>query len=120
MTWEAGDNERRPQWALCIQDTGPGFERGYATPLERVLKIATTEAHEVEARNSSPDQQASLQADSAPTLASQTPPPMNRLPSGEGIGLSIVQRAVERMGGRVSMDSEVGRGSRFHVELREA
>jgi len=37
VTWEAGENERRPQWALCVQDTGPGFKRGSATPLERVL-----------------------------------------------------------------------------------
>jgi signal transduction histidine kinase len=39
---------------------------------------------------------------------------------GTGIGLAIVQRAVERMGGSVSLDSEPGRGSRFHVELPEA
>ena len=54
VTWEAGDDERRPQWAVCVQDTGPGFRGGSATPLERVLKRATTEAHEVEQRNLTP------------------------------------------------------------------
>jgi len=37
---------------------------------------------------------------------------------GTGIGLAIVRKAVERMGGRVGVESEVGRGSRFWVELR--
>ena len=71
VTWEAGEDDRRPQWILCVKDTGPGFKRGSATPLERNLKRATDEAHEVEQRNV-PVDQSSPQADSAPTLASQT------------------------------------------------
>jgi hypothetical protein len=47
VSWGAGGNDRRPQWTLCVQDTGPGFERESATPLEQVLKQATTEAHEI-------------------------------------------------------------------------
>lgn len=39
---------------------------------------------------------------------------------GTGIGLTIVRKAVERMGGRVDVDSEPGRGSRFWVELKRA
>ena len=38
---------------------------------------------------------------------------------GTGIGLAIVKRASERMGGRVGVESEEGRGSRFWVELKE-
>jgi PAS domain S-box-containing protein len=36
---------------------------------------------------------------------------------GTGIGLAIVRKAVERMGGAVGVESELGRGSRFRIEL---
>jgi signal transduction histidine kinase len=36
---------------------------------------------------------------------------------GTGLGLAIVRKGVERMGGRVGLESEAGRGSRFWVEL---
>jgi signal transduction histidine kinase len=40
--------------------------------------------------------------------------------AGHGIGLAIVQRAAERQGGSVGVDSEVGKGSRFWIELPSA
>ncbi len=36
---------------------------------------------------------------------------------GTGIGLAIVRRGIERMGGRVGFDSSVGMGSTFWIEL---
>jgi PAS domain S-box-containing protein len=41
----------------------------------------------------------------------------NQAYEGTGIGLTIVRKAVERMGGRVGVDSEPGKGSTFWVEL---
>ncbi len=38
---------------------------------------------------------------------------------GTGIGLAIVQKAVERMGGRVGVQSVPGQGSKFWIELRQ-
>ena len=39
---------------------------------------------------------------------------------GTGIGLAIVRKAVERMGGEVGLESQPGRGSRFWIDLPRA
>jgi len=39
---------------------------------------------------------------------------------GTGVGLTVVRKAVEKMGGKVGLESEPGRGSRFWVELKAA
>jgi PAS domain S-box-containing protein len=39
---------------------------------------------------------------------------------GTGIGLTIARKAVERMGGEIGLDSQLGRGSRFWISLPRA
>lgn len=39
---------------------------------------------------------------------------------GTGIGLALVRKVVDRMGGRLGVDSEEGQGSQFWLELRPA
>jgi PAS domain S-box-containing protein len=39
---------------------------------------------------------------------------------GTGIGLAIVNKGIERIGGRVGVESEPGKGSRFWIDLRKA
>ena len=43
--------------------------------------------------------------------------PQNRF-EGTGIGLAIVRKAIERIGGKVGVISEEGKGSRFWIELK--
>jgi signal transduction histidine kinase len=45
--------------------------------------------------------------------------PEESLP-GTGVGLAITKKAVERMRGHVGVDSELGRGSCFWIELAAA
>ncbi|HVO01044.1 MAG TPA: PAS domain S-box protein [Candidatus Cybelea sp.] len=39
---------------------------------------------------------------------------------GAGIGLAVTRQLIEAMGGSVTAESEVGRGSRFHLDLPKA
>jgi signal transduction histidine kinase len=39
---------------------------------------------------------------------------------GTGVGLAIVRKGAERMGGRVGVESQTGEGSRFWLELPAA
>jgi signal transduction histidine kinase len=44
---------------------------------------------------------------------------LNKSYEGTGIGLALVHKVVDRMGGKVGVESEPGQGSRFWIELKQ-
>jgi signal transduction histidine kinase len=110
VLWES----REEHWLLSVQDTGPGFSRGPAAPLERALKEATEESHEVETRAASAGD-ADGGADPAPTLPSQSRHRAAQILAGEGIGLSIVKRLCELLDASLELETAAGSGTTFRV-----
>ncbi|HKS57665.1 MAG TPA: sensor histidine kinase [Steroidobacteraceae bacterium] len=112
VTWEAGEEADANQWALCVQDTGPGF-RSAATPIKKMLQDATEAAHEAEEATDTTEL-APLTAEPPPTLTSESSP-RARVPRGEGIGLSIVKRLCELLDASIELQSAPGQGTTFRV-----
>jgi signal transduction histidine kinase len=114
LTWDATETGGVKRWELCVQDTGPGFQYRFVTPLTRALKKATEEAQIVEEQSEEAGSSES-QAQPAPTLSSQSiRRPPNQEP-GEGIGLSIVKRICELLNASLELETEPGKGSTFRV-----
>ncbi len=107
LLWEA----QNAHWTLSVQDTGPGFTRGPAAPLERALKLATEQARDIE----TPSAAEAAAVTPAPTLPSQSAHQSPQVLSGEGIGLSIVKRLCELLDASLEIDSAPGAGTTFRV-----
>ena len=114
LTWEERSTDEREQWSLCVQDTGPGFMPGTAAPLERALKHATDEAHQVDAQARTTGDQ-SRDLDPAPTLPSRSATGASGVGGGEGIGLSIVKRLCELLDASLELETSSGEGTTFRV-----
>jgi len=110
VVWEARDEH----WTLSVQDTGPGFTRGPAAPLERALKQATEESHEVESRAAAAGEPLGANAP-AVTLPSQSAHRSPQALSGEGIGLSIIKRLCELLDASIELETASGEGTTFRV-----
>lgn len=113
VTWEASESAEANQWALCVQDTGPGFGPD-DLPIRKELKDATAGVQEVEDDRPSRSDE-SLQATPAETLPTKSAPPSTRSAVGEGIGLSIVKRLCELLDASIELQSAKGQGTTFRV-----
>jgi len=100
-------------WTLSVSDTGPGFTLQAAGELRHALKRATEEAHKVHEHSETrphPDPR-----EHAPVQPARSGPGSGTLPSGEGIGLSIVRRLCALLGAAVELETAPGFGTTFRI-----
>ena len=115
VTWSLENDSPAARWALCVQDTGPGFDSAQVNPIARELQHATEEAQEVEDKDTTTRIEESN--DPAPTLASLSSNPTTRPPLREGIGLSIVKRLCELLNASLELQTSPGEGTTFRVSF---
>ena len=90
------------------------------TPTDGDVTVSVEPAGDDRVRLEVADTGAGIPPDELPHIFEQfyrVDPSRSRVTGGVGLGLTIVRRLVEAHGGRVSAESEVGRGTRISVEL---
>lgn len=114
VRWSTPDRGKPArQWLLSIGDTGPGFALQSAGPLRHALKRATDAAHHADALADGSDQVGGRIA--SDVLAAGSGPGSATLPSGEGIGLSIVKRLCEVLGATLELETAPGHGTTIRI-----
>jgi signal transduction histidine kinase len=113
VRWSAVREKAARQWVLSIGDTGPGFALQSAGPLRHALKRATDAAHRSGAPVDQSEETTERQANDV--LAAGSGPGSATLPSGEGIGLSIVKRLCEVLGATLELETAPGRGTTIRI-----
>lgn len=114
VRWSGGVAQDPKHWLLAIQDTGPGFTLQSAGPLRHALKRATDQARCAEADAAAGGEAARPRAD---LLTAGSDPGSATLPSGEGIGLSIVKRLCEALGATLELETAPGRGTTIRISF---
>ena len=114
VRWAAARDKSPRQWWLSVGDTGPGFALQAAGPLRHALKRATEAAHQGDAGAADREEEPG-ELDPADVLVAGSGPGSAELPSGEGIGLSIVKRLCEVLGATLELETAPGHGSTFRI-----
>lgn len=114
VRWSGGKGKNTHQWVLSIGDTGPGFALQSTGPLRHALKRATDAAHSAEAEAAGQPARAAERTPSD-VLTAASGPGSATLPSGEGIGLSIVKRLCEVLGATLELETAPGHGTTIRI-----
>ena len=113
VSWGDSDAHDPKRWALCIQDTGPGFHTNAGKPLARALEGRAenpSPSESAPSTGSTPDAQWASAAmghdEGAASPGSET---------GEGLGLSIVKRLCDMLDATIEMKSVLNVGTTFRI-----
>lgn len=91
---------------IKIADDGRGIDRN--------VVIARAKAHGLNHANAETDDAALLDLISTPGFSTRAEADRE---SGRGVGLDVVKKAVEELGGRISLATKIGEGTTFTIEL---
>jgi chemotaxis protein histidine kinase CheA len=93
---------------ICVEDDGAGIDEN------ELVELASQKGYikEAEAKNFS--RKRKLELIFVETLTSRGKPD---LVAGRGLGMDIVKRTVENLGGRISLKSEFGKCTKFYIRL---
>lgn len=116
VRWALESPHGATRWILCVEDTGPGFTLQSVGPLRKALKCATEEAHRVEAEAAAREGRG-VTPPRADVLAAGSGPGSAALPSGEGIGLTIVKRLCEALGASAELETAPGHGTSIRINF---
>lgn len=110
VSWGDSRGDDPDRWMMCVQDTGPGFRAGPASPIAGALEAATAEARKVEAAAAGAEADTDAARDGGTDDAAHM-----RQQRGEGVGLSIVKRLCELLNATLELESVVGAGTTVRV-----
>ena len=113
VSWSVAKDKTARQWTLSIADTGPGFALQSAGPMRHALKRATDAAHHAELPGKQSEGLTETRVNDVLTAGSG--PGSATLPSGEGIGLSIVKRLCEVLGATLELETAPGHGTTIRI-----
>lgn len=114
VRWSASKARGAQHWLLSIGDTGPGFALQSAGPLRHALKRATDAARQAGTQAAHPSESAA-EGQASDVLAAGSGPGSASLPSGEGIGLSIVKRLCDVLGATLELETAPGHGTTIRI-----
>lgn len=113
VSWGLDETRDTDRWTFSVQDTGPGIDQAHAAAFAHELHDATGVADE--ARDASTDRRRDMAGAATAPSASDEAPASER--HGEGVGLAIVKRLCELLGGSLELATKPGHGSTFRVIL---
>ncbi len=113
VRWGDSDAHDPKRWALCIQDTGPGFQTSAGKPMARALQGRAEQSPASESAPSTGPVHDVQWPGAAMGHEEGAAAPASE--SGEGLGLSIVKRLCDMLDATIEIKSVVNVGTTFRI-----
>ncbi len=112
VSWGDSDAHDPKRWALCIQDTGPGFHTSAGKPMARALQ---GRAEQTPSSGSAPSTGPATDVQTPNAAMGHEEGAAPGSESGEGLGLSIVKRLCDMLDATIEIKSVVNVGTTVRI-----